>query len=512
VYEPAPSSAATAAPGIQPGRKIGKYEILRHMASGGMAEIYLARATGIENFEKYVVLKRILPAISRDPEVIRMLLDEARIAATLHHSNIVQVFDIGQIDGEYFICMEYLHGKNVAALAAALQRRGARLDEDSALSIVTGVCAGLQYAHDKVDDQGSPLGIVHRDVSPHNVVITQDGGVKLVDFGLVKVGSRRSESSSGTLKGKLAYMSPEQCRARPLDRRSDVFALSIMLWELTTGERLYTGECDYDFLCAILENNARLPSSVVPDYPPALEAIVMKGLARDPDARWPSAEAMQVELEEYCRDRRLKVSPITLRRTMQDVFGDELRASMTTGIVVEADVSLGLGSIYGGRHMTEPAIPRPSRTTAPRQVAEIEAVTPRSSRWYLRGGIAVAACALAVAAYLVTRSAAPPPPPAPENAAREAAPAPASAPVTSPGPIGDPAAAAVPPSESSTATSELATASADITSSTTPTKTSTSTKTSPSSKTVKTKRPARPAAPVTKQRKPVADHDSLFPE
>jgi serine/threonine protein kinase len=360
------ASAGAGTPGIQLGRKIGKYEILRHMASGGMAEIYLARATGIENFEKYVVLKRILPAIANDPEVIRMLLDEARVAATLHHSNIVQVFDIGQIDNEYFICMEYLNGKNVAALAAAMQRRGERLDDDNALSIIIGVCAGLQYAHDKVDDQGNPLGIVHRDVSPHNVVITQDGGVKLVDFGLAKVANRPSESSSGTLKGKLAYMSPEQCRARPCDRRSDVFSLSIMLWELTTGERLYTGSCDYDYLCAILETDARRPSSVIPDYPAALEAIVMKGLARDPDARWPTVEAMQLELEEYCRDRRLKVSPITLRRTIQEVFGEELRTSTTMGTVTPADMSLGLGSIYGGRHLTEPAISRPARSTSRR--------------------------------------------------------------------------------------------------------------------------------------------------
>ncbi len=227
---------------IRPGRRIGKYEILQHMANGGMAEIYLARATGIEQFQKLCVIKRILPAVAGDPNLVGMLLDEARIAATLHHSNIVQVFDIGEADGEYFIAMEYLHGRDVAAVARVLRQRGLRLAEDQALSIVLGICAGLHYAHERADDAGRPLGIVHRDVSPTNAIVTYDGGVKLVDFGLVKAEGRATESRSGSLKGKLAYMSPEQCRARPLDRRSDIYSLSIMLWELTTGQRLYTGE------------------------------------------------------------------------------------------------------------------------------------------------------------------------------------------------------------------------------------------------------------------------------
>jgi len=323
---------------IAPGRQIGKYQILQHMATGGMAEIYLARSLGIHKFQKLVVIKRILPGQAHDAALRNMLLDEARIAATLHHSNIVQVFDIGEASGEYFYCMEYLHGRDVASVVAATRRKGVLLAEDQALSIILGMCAGLHYAHDKTDDQDRPLGIVHRDISPTNVFVTFDGGVKLLDFGLVKAEGRATESRSGALKGKLAYMSPEQCRAKPCDRRSDLFAVGIMLWELTTGKRLFTGDCDFDFLTAILEQDIPRPSTVYPGYPDDLERITMKALERDPARRYATAEELQLDLEEYARDRKVRISPITLRQMMDHLFDEDLaswHAARRAGVALE---------------------------------------------------------------------------------------------------------------------------------------------------------------------------------
>ena len=212
--------------------RLGRYEILRPLARGGMAELFLARATGIQGFEKLVVVKRILPEMARDTDYVEMFLEEARLAAGLHHSNIVQVYDIGEDEAAPFFAMEYLHGEDVRTLLRAAALRRARVPVEHALSIAIGVAAGLHHAHEKRDPDGRPLGIVHRDVSPHNVAVTFDGGVKLLDFGVAKTRRRASATRHGTLKGKLGYMSPEQCRGDELDRRSDVFAVAILLWEL----------------------------------------------------------------------------------------------------------------------------------------------------------------------------------------------------------------------------------------------------------------------------------------
>ena len=312
-----------AAPGER--ERFGKYEILRRIAVGGMAEIYLARAIGLEGFEKLVVVKRILPQYADNEEFVQMFLDEARVAATLHHSNVVQVYDIGSVDGQYFLSMEFLHGQDGRQLMKACATRHAPLPRQNALAIAIGVCAGLHYAHERVVD-GRPLDLVHRDVSPQNVFITYDGGVKLLDFGIARASSRLAETRAGTLKGKIAYMSPEQCAGSPLDRRSDIFAASIILWELTVGRRLFTGTSDFDILRKVKEEDAPRPSTVVSDYPPALERIVMKGLARDRDQRYATAEEMQIDLEDFARDERLAVSPVHLGRFVRELFKPELDA------------------------------------------------------------------------------------------------------------------------------------------------------------------------------------------
>src|SRR5262245_42270613 len=226
---------------MRAGSRLGKYRIRRLVTVGGMAEIYVARTAGIEGFEKEVIVKRILPHLAADPEFVQMFLDEARLAATLHHPNIVQVYDIGRDEEHgYFFSMERVHGHDLGRVLAAAADRKRGLALEHALSIVAGLAAGLHYAHEQ--------GIVHRDVSPSNVLVTYDGCVKVVDFGVAKAMANRSKTRDGAIKGKVSYMSPEQWRGLTVDRRSDVFALGILLFELTTGKRLFKGDNDFAVL------------------------------------------------------------------------------------------------------------------------------------------------------------------------------------------------------------------------------------------------------------------------
>ncbi|MBI5481279.1 MAG: serine/threonine protein kinase, partial [Deltaproteobacteria bacterium] len=315
------ASAAAAMP-----ERLGSYEILQRIAVGGMAEIYLARVSGISGFEKLVVVKRILPQLATSPEFVQMFLDEARIAATLHHSNIVQVYDVGTVGGQYFFSMEFLHGEDLSGISRALAAAGRPLPVEAALGIASGVCAGLHYAHERIGLDGQPLEIVHRDVSPQNVIVTFDGGVKLLDFGIAKAARRLAATRCGTLKGKVRYMSPEQCQGAAMDRRSDVFSLGILLWELTTGRRLFARSSEFETLKAIVETDAPAPSSVRPDYPLELERVVMRALRRHRAERYQTAQDMQLDLEEFARENKLSVSPILLGRLMHELFSERIEA------------------------------------------------------------------------------------------------------------------------------------------------------------------------------------------
>lgn len=307
-------------------RMLGKYEILRPLATGGMAEIFLARAHGIEGFEKAAVVKRLRPEIAADDDCVRMFLDEARLLATLQHSNIVHVYDVGALGGSYFFSMELLHGEDLRAIVKRSWRAGADLPLEHSIFIIMCTLAGLHYAHQKTGPDGRSLHIVHRDVSPSNIFVTFDGDVKLLDFGIAKTATQSSQTRAGVLKGKLRYMSPEQCTGQPVDRRSDVFAAAIVLWELTTGHKLFSGKNDFEILKRIIEMDIPTPSSVRPGYPAELERIVMKGLARHLDDRYPSAQAMQVDLEAFAREERLATSSLALAGLMQKLFADRIEA------------------------------------------------------------------------------------------------------------------------------------------------------------------------------------------
>ena len=306
--------------------KFGKYTLIRKLASGGMAELFLAIQKSVAGFEKLLVIKRILPSMNQDRAFIDMLLHEARIAATLSHPNIVQIFDVGQADGQFFIAMEHVHGEDLRSIVRQMKKKGVlEFPLEHALAIVLGMCAGLAYAHEKRDLDGSALNIVHRDISPQNVVVTFTGDVKIVDFGIAKSDSQFGEATkSGKLKGKVPYMSPEQARGEQLDARSDIFATGTMLFELTTGKRLFKGSSEYETLKLICEREYPRPSDVRPDYPPDLEAIVMRALAKDRADRYQSAREMQADIEAFVRSHQIAVSSLALNQFMQGLFEEKL--------------------------------------------------------------------------------------------------------------------------------------------------------------------------------------------
>ncbi|HEX8954089.1 MAG TPA: serine/threonine-protein kinase, partial [Polyangia bacterium] len=291
-----------------------------------MAEIFLARVSGLPGFQKMVVIKRILPQLATKTDFVEMFLDEARIAATLQHPNVVQMYDVGVVDGNYFIAMEYLHGEDVRSLSRSLHRQDKKLPIEHALNIVIGVASGLHYAHEKVGFDGKPLEIVHRDVTPQNIIVTYDGAVKLLDFGIAKASNRFGETRFGTLKGKVPYMSPEQCRGEPLDRRSDIFSLGIMLYELTLGKRLYQGKSDFEVLKQIVEGTVTPPSEIDKEFPKPLEEIVMRALEKEKEKRYQTARDIQADLESLVRADRMHVSPIALARFMEETFGQKIEA------------------------------------------------------------------------------------------------------------------------------------------------------------------------------------------
>jgi serine/threonine-protein kinase len=306
--------------------RFGKYTLIRKLATGGMAELFLAIQKSMAGFEKLLVIKRILPAMNKDRGFIDMLLHEARIAATLSHPNIVQVFDVGEVDGTYFIAMEHVHGEDLRSIVRHMKKKDVvEFPLEHALSIVLGMCAGLAYSHDKRDLDGTALNIVHRDVSPQNVVVTFTGDVKVVDFGIAKSDAVLEEhSKNGHLKGKVPYMSPEQARGEATDWRSDIFATGVILFELTTGKRLFKGTSEYDTLKLICDREYPLPSQARFGYPRELEVIVMRALAKDRAQRWQSAREMQGAIEEFVRKERLAVSTIALSKFMQSLFEDKL--------------------------------------------------------------------------------------------------------------------------------------------------------------------------------------------
>lgn len=287
-----------------------------------MAEVHLARTIGPLGIDKLLVIKRLLPEFAANGQFVRQFLNEARLSVALDHPNIVQVYDVDEVDGTVFYAMELLHGRDVRHLVRSAPAKPIPLEQ--ALAIVIAACAGLHYAHEKKGPNGEAMGIVHRDISPHNLFVRFDGSVKVIDFGIAKALHNHDRTATGDfLKGKYGYMSPEQCLGQPLDRRTDVFSMSIVLWELTTGRRLYPGPHEYAMLKKVVEKDAEAPRQLVPGYPERLEQIVLRGLQRDRIGRYPTVEMLQLELESFVQSAGLDVSARALSRYMDLVFPGE---------------------------------------------------------------------------------------------------------------------------------------------------------------------------------------------
>ena len=343
----------------------GRYVLLRRLATGGMAEIFLALQRGLSGFEKVVVIKRMLPTITHDNDFLAMLHHEARIAATMSHPNIVHVLDFDRIDGQYVLAMEHVHGADLRSIVRQMRRRGiTEFPLEQALAIVMGTCAGLAHAHERCALDGAPLGIVHRDVSPQNIVVSHEGDVKLVDFGVAKSFLQDGEDTwRGRVKGKVSYMSPEQARGEAVDARSDLFSLGIVLFELTTGKRLFRGQSDYETLRLICDREAPRPSEIRPGYPVALEVIVMRALSKDPTLRYPSARALYDDLEEFVRRHALAVSSKKLEAFMRDLFSETIEADRAA-LAAQAARAARLEPALAPVPVPMP-VPVPSRRPAP---------------------------------------------------------------------------------------------------------------------------------------------------
>ncbi len=305
-------------------RQFGKYVLVRKIAMGGMAEIFKAKTAGAEGFEKDVVIKRILPHFTEDESFVKMFIDEASITSKLQHANIVQIFDFDVCEGSYYIAMELIEGVDLKKVIDVGLKSGKPLSIAQTVWIMMEISKGLHYAHTK-EYKGQPLNIVHRDISPHNAMVSYAGEVKLMDFGIAKAAQRSTKTMAGTVKGKVAYMSPEQARDKPLDGRSDLFALGIMLWEMLTGKRLFLGDSDFETLTNVLKNDPPPASQINPKVPKDLDEIVKKSLMKDRDQRYASVEAFARDLTRWYYSNVTDLEAESLKRFMHEVFIDDIR-------------------------------------------------------------------------------------------------------------------------------------------------------------------------------------------
>ena len=301
----------------------GRYELLKKLAAGGMGQVFLARKKGV-GFEKLVVLKTILPHLVEDEEFFTMFLDEAKLTARLNHPNIAQIFDVEVEQNQHFVVMEYVQGEDVRRVEKRSRAESIRIPLGVILRVIADAAAGLHYAHTATDDTGVPMGIVHRDISPQNILVGFDGGVKVIDFGVAKAAGRLQHTATGVLKGKFPYMSPEQADGQDLDARSDIFALGIVLWEMLCDRRLFKGDNDLASQRLVKAAAVPAPSSIEPSLSPALDAIVLKALAKNRDDRFADAGEFRHALEAFAHEAHQQASSSHLSTFMRKLYVDRI--------------------------------------------------------------------------------------------------------------------------------------------------------------------------------------------
>jgi serine/threonine protein kinase len=304
------------APPLPLGSRLGSYELIQLIAQGGMADIYLARRVGPGQFERHVAVKVLNRMRAADPEACAMFLDEARLVALLNHHNIASVFEVDVVDGKHYLAMEYVHGADLREVLARSQHAGQLLPFETALA------TGLDHAHRRRGPSGAPLRLVHRDVSLSNIMVGHDGSVKVVDFGIATTTIASVHTLPGVVRGKASYMSPEQCLGDPVDQRCDVFALGVVLYELTTGARCFAGKTDFERMLAVVQGDFIAPSDLVASYPAELEAVIRTALATDPRQRYASAAALIEALQRVAVGQGWLGGPGAIQRAMRELFGD----------------------------------------------------------------------------------------------------------------------------------------------------------------------------------------------
>jgi serine/threonine-protein kinase len=343
-------------------RPFGKYLLLRQLAIGGMAEVYLARQSGPAGFEKECVIKRILPSLAADQQFVNMFLDEARIAARLSHPNIVQIFDLGSIgngaDGDYFLAMEHVHGVDLQQIEEAEAQRGGRIPLAIAMRIASNVAEGLEHAHRATDGRGAPLGLVHRDITPSNVIVSFDGVAKILDFGIAKAVAKKGRTEVGVIKGKIPYMSPEQVQGEALDFRSDIFSLGTMIYELTTGHKPFDGEGPADLSMKILHDDPRPPDFYVEHFPASLSELIGRAMSKRPADRFQSARALHEAAEEFLLHGGIRSTSHDVSAYLEGLFPglrDKAQAEAAESLPVEVtDPTVPMMNMNMGARGTDP--------------------------------------------------------------------------------------------------------------------------------------------------------------
>ncbi|MDB4990967.1 MAG: serine/threonine protein kinase, partial [Myxococcaceae bacterium] len=313
------------APSLQ---RLGRYRLVREIASGGMATVNLAVTEGLD---KLVALKIIHPHLAQEDSFVRMFLDEARLASAISHRNVCNVFDFGETDGRFYIAMDYLSGQSLRDVLRRLRKTDMQI-EPRKLAVYTAymlaeACEGLHAAHELHGSEGQPLNVVHRDVSPHNLFVTYDGNVSVVDFGIARASDRIQSTATGVLKSKFSYMAPEQMRQLEIDRRADVWALGVVLWESLTLQRLFVRSSQADTVMSVMMDRVRPPSEVNPDIPKELDAVVLRSVCRAPNQRFATAREMGRELMKFCRESGVTVGPIEIEHLMERLFEKEIADS-----------------------------------------------------------------------------------------------------------------------------------------------------------------------------------------
>jgi eukaryotic-like serine/threonine-protein kinase len=340
--------------------QFGKYRLIASLGHGGMADVFLAVVRGPAGFNKLQVIKRLRPNLAEEPEFIDMFLDEARLAARLSHPNVVQTHEVGELGGSYFMAMEFLDGQPLSRVTRRAQKEGG-IPTHIWLQIVIDALAGLHYAHELKDYDGTPLQIVHRDASPHNIFVTYDGQAKVVDFGIAKAASRSSETRTGVLKGKVAYMAPEQARSGDIDRRADIFVCGVLMWELIAGTKMWKSKSDIETLEALVKGRYPNLRAAKADVPDELERICLKALALNPDERYATATDMRADLISYLEKNGHRRSAEEVGKYISDLFKDkrdEFKALIETQLSNLKDGDGGLALVDINSAATSTSLPR----------------------------------------------------------------------------------------------------------------------------------------------------------